>query len=233
MRGGRTLHWLHRVGYFTTALIALELGFFGYHTVRFWAEERKRDEWRIEESRTHEGRLKPSKDVVTGPDLVDLINELPSPNARSSDTFRFAAMRSLDRTWYAYSVEIPNIRGDAVGILLIFYRKYGPDGQWHVERSDIPFHMPRSQVEEALSEIDRIVSGWPGESGRLCIDGTGVAFERIQRGRAISGIGSATCSNHYGRLSLRALAVVEHVLPASLRPKDLSWSIPAASTNAR
>jgi hypothetical protein len=92
--GGTRRKWLrslHRIGYFTTALIAAELLAIAFLATRGWLQEREMRAARIEESRTYEGPLLATGDRFVRGSAIYLFGQLPPLHSLHGDGLRFVA----------------------------------------------------------------------------------------------------------------------------------------------
>lgn len=212
-----TRKWLHRIGYVTTVVVALQLIVIGCFAAREWPEARRRHRYALELTRTHSGGLRPDT-VRFRPDELDLLGTLPGSGP--ANEFRFVAMPSLRGSSFAYSLAQRSATEPASGILNIFPRKLETDR--FEETQTVRFTLPAASARIFLDRVASLTTDWKGEDSG-CLDGTGVAFELKINGNVTSGRGNAACSEHYGELSLQALKPVARLIPTELRPAGKSW----------
>ena len=186
------LIWLHRIGYVTTALIAVELILIAYATARAWLQERKFRAAQIEETRTHQGPLLPNDERYVRGEAVDLLGRLPASEGLHGDGLRFVAMPSFNRSHFAVAVSMPEPSArEAEGVLMRF--DWQNSGALLSQRQ---FHLPATAYRSLVTKIDRLTDGWPGDPG-FCVDGSPTAFERFAAGASHPELGTAisTMSN--------------------------------------
>jgi hypothetical protein len=217
MMRNRTMIWLHRIGYVTTAIVAAELLGLGVLSIHLWKEDRKRLVYAMEQTRTHQGPIV-AQDIRYRPDELDLLATLPPLKTNS---LRFIAMPSLRGSWFALAISVPPHGNRAEGVLKVFAH---PDGRQEmlIVKKTITFSMSKPSANRLLLDVERMTHNWRGE--RLgCLDGTGVAFELSARNGVTSGGGNSACSYHYGALSLLVQESVRHLLPVYERPIGEDW----------
>lgn len=219
----RSLIWLHRIGYVTTAIVALELLGVAAMAIRFGPEVKERRAFALAQTRTHAGPLKPDE-VRFRPDQIDVLSTLPRMDAPNG--LRFAAMPSLRDPWFAYSLSVPSHGDRAEGTLNILPRQLEDEGPGAIRT--IKFTMPLASARALLSKVSGLTKDWAGEESR-CLDGTRVAFEFVADGIVTSGVGNSACSEHYGRISLLVLNSVKNIIPKEVRPAGKSWRINSTS----
>ncbi|MBQ1541946.1 hypothetical protein C5708_08760 [Caulobacter sp. CCUG 60055] len=66
--------------------------------------------------------------------------------------------------------------------------------------------MPKVEYLRAAQQFDAMTDNWGGATDSVCFDGMPVAFERIKGGVVTSGIGNASCSEHYRAIDQLAAA---------------------------
>jgi hypothetical protein len=210
------MKWLHRVGYVTTAIVAIlalrmvQLAWQGHR------EMQRTEAIAREESRTREGALTAEREATA----VGLAAGLPKPEALAGDGFRFVAMPSFGDQWYALAVWKPKDSNEAAGMLIGWVRD--PRENTETPREPQSFAMPAAAYAAMMTSFDRLADGWPGD-GTMCLDGTPVAFERVRGARIVSGSGSASCTDHYKALSAIVLRGVKPFAPLGSLEVDSEW----------
>lgn len=222
MQTSGMLKWLHRIGYATTLIVAIELLGIGGVVVRQWQIERQRSAAGVERTRTHYGRLRIAEPRVFRPDEMDLLAALPPLAGRGDGGFRFVAIPSFGRRWYAYSVSLPSSAAQAHGMILVFDNPAG-DNARQGPRKSLGFTMSRATATRLMAALDNLTRGWKGEGGDSGLDGTLVAFERVERGHVSSGSGNSSCSDHYKLLSQIALAPIKSLFRHGDSPATSDW----------
>ena len=186
--------WLHRIGYFTTALVAAELLLLAFAFSASWVSNRQFRAHQMEDSRTQEGPLQAAdKDIVRG-SAVYLFDQLPPLGTLHGDGLRFVAMPSFNRSHFAVAIFMPQPNADAAqGVVSVFdeQNNYAPVSQRQ-------FQMPVAAFRSLAAKLDTMTDGWPGDS-TMMLDGTPTAFERVRGRRITSGIGN---SDHYDRVAM-------------------------------
>lgn len=215
-RRRKWLHWLHRIGYITTALIVAELLAIAFFATRGWLQEREMRAARIEESRTHEGPLRANGDRFGRGSAVYLFGQLPPLGGLHADGLRFVAMPSFNRTHFAIAISLPKPgAAQAQGVVERFDQQnsYAPLGQRQ-------FQMPASAYHSLVAKIDSLADGWRGEAN-WCLDGTPTAFERVRGQRVTSGIGN--CERHYEQVAALVWNYMRRFAPADDLPSRADW----------
>jgi hypothetical protein len=195
MPSPKALRWLHVVGYFTTAIVALELGAIGSVLAMDWARNQRMSAAARERTRTHEGPLSAWLDQsprALGEERK-LVLKLAPLDVRQSDGFRFVAMPSFGKQWFALALHAKG--NEARGVLVSVTRSDTRNGAAESERT---FSMPLPAYQAMVARVDRFSDSWKGDSG-YWLDGTTAAFERVRGGRVTSGMGNS--ATHYARLA--------------------------------
>lgn len=212
----RWLVWLRRVGYVTTVLIAVQLTFLAFFSVKQWLDRRDMYAQVREESRTHETALLESDDSLVRQSALRSLAALPPLDGLNGDGLRFVALPSFGMNNYALAVFLPRNAQQAVGVLIV--TSNGVKGATTYQRQ---FRMPASAYRTFVTDVDRRTDGWPGDAD-MCLDGTPAAFERVRGSRVTSGIGN--CSPHYKALKAVVLRAVRHFAPDEDLPAGDDWT---------
>ena len=184
MPSARLLTWLHRIGYVTTVIVAIELIALGVVRYRAAANGRSVEARMRDAARTHDGPL-----LSHAPRTRSPLSLIPELTALSGDSLSLIAKHSLQRRWYAISL---SATGDRVEGLLATVCEDGtgrPDERPNPTR----FALPRAEWLAMAKQLDRQTDGYDG--GQLMsLDGVSVAFERRRGARITSGTGN---TSHY------------------------------------
>lgn len=211
----RWLIWLHRLGYLTTAVIAIELGIVGSVLGREWLRNRELHAKLVDDSRTQETPVQENGEPYVRGSAVKLFAKLPPLQALHGDGLRFVAMPSFGTSDYALAVSLPSGAPYASGTLIVIDK---------TNESRTPstreFRVPSPAFQRLVAELDRLTDGWPGNDDR-CLDGTPAAFERVRRARITSGIGN--CSPHYDRVKFLVLNAMRRFAPGPDLPTEDDW----------
>ena len=171
----------------------------------------------LDESRTHERALAVTSNDLLEEDGAKLIVRLPPLVTLGEGGLRFAAMPSFSKRWYAVAISKRQTFGHVQ--LLVFDDQANGAASGPVERD---FDLSAEHYAKLTAAIGELLENWPGEN-QTCVDGTPIAIEQNWRGRVLSGVGNASCSEHYGRVSSLIFDVVRGTLPRdSLVPP--SWT---------
>lgn len=212
----RWLRWVHRIGYFTTVLIAIQLCIVAVVLGREWL---RHYEWRkqeIEESRTHETPLLPTSDQWVRGTAINRLGKMTPLADLHGDGLRFVAMPSFGSMEYGVVLSMPRSDSEsATGAITTF------DKAEHGAVRHRTFDMPAAEYRKLTSQIDDLTDSWPGNVDVRCLDGTPAGFERVRAIRITSGIGN--CGEHYERLKTLMLAVVRKYAPGKDLPTEDSW----------
>ncbi|RZF59059.1 hypothetical protein EWE75_23825 [Sphingomonas populi] len=192
MLSPRVLRWLHRIGYLTTIVVALEACAIGYFAHKNWQLRQNA----IESTRTHTGPMTAASAGYVAKDVDRLLITLPPLQRLPDGSLRLAVMPSFGREWFAIALAPRSI--GTVATLIVAHRNTatpsGIDG-WGTPQH---FTVPRDVYSRMISDIDQLVERWPGEAN-LWTDGTPLAFERKKQGRVFSGFGNSP--SHYGKVA--------------------------------
>lgn len=85
----------------------------------------------------------------------------------------------------------------AKGILVVYVRESRQQPSGSYARAE--FSLPLGAYLQAVNRIDALADGYRG-SPKMCLDGTGFAFERTKTGKPITG-GGNVCIDHYREIS--------------------------------
>lgn len=211
------LKWLHRVGYVTTTLVAVQiLLIVGVICWEQW-ETVRRFQLLREWSKTQEGPLK-HDDRLPVDDLSAYLKRLPPTAGMNGDGFRFVVAPSFSQSDYAFSLSLKRGASQADGHLYTFAsRTHALTGPSRA------FAVPAWDYRRYADAMDRLTDGWPG-ADEGCTDGAPVAFERIRGARVTSGRGN--CSSHYDRIKRLNLALIRRFAPSSDLPTEKDWYRP-------
>lgn len=206
----QTLKWLHRIGYICTVLVALELIVLAGLATAGWLGHRRMDAMTMAESRTHDGPVSADKHRLGA---FETLKPLPSLASLEGNGFRFAAMPGLGWYWYALSL---GGKGDEVQGTLIVTQRASKDNQDFAPPTIKRFTMPRAAYARFMAGVDTLTHTYDGDKG-MCIDGIGVAFERVRGTQVISGEGNGGCSDYYRAIQTAVLPVVQQAAGADWR----------------
>jgi hypothetical protein len=216
-RSPARLQWLHRVGYVTTTLVAIQILFIiGAICWDEWDEARRTRSW-WEWSKTQEGPLK--RDTrLPNDDLLDYLRQLLPIASLHGDGFHFVVTPSFSQSDYAFTLSLRQGAKSAKGSLYVL-------GSRTPEAVVQPraFTVPAWDYRRYADVMDRLTDGWPG-ADEGCTDGAPVAFERIRGERVTSGRGN--CSPHYGRIKRLNLALIRRFAPGPDLPTERDWYRP-------
>jgi len=161
----------------------------------------------LDESRTHERSLAVTSNDLLEEDGAKLLARLPPLVTLGEGGLRFAAMPSFSRRWYAVAISKRQTSGHVQ--LMVFDDQANGAASEPVERD---FDLSAEHYAKLTAEVGELLGDWPGET-HICLDGTPIAIEQNWRGRVLSGVGNASCSEHYGRVSSLIFDVVRGTLP--------------------
>lgn len=212
----RWQRWLHRIGYFTTFLVFVELALLGYLATQDWLDRRQFSADLTEKSRTHETSLLPNGDPYVRGNAIRLLTKLPPLNSLHGNGLRFVAMPSFGTTDYGISIflEQPDA-SHATGVLITVNKRESKSST-----SQRQFDIPVSAYRSFVTRLDKLTDDWPGDENS-CLDGSPAAFERVRGNRITSGIGN--CSKHYDQLRFSVLDVVRRYAPGDDLPTEDDW----------
>ena len=211
------LKWLHRIGYGTTALVAIQiLVIIGTACWLQWEEaHRSRTWWAL--SKTQEGPVKPDARLPND-DMLDYLRRLPPITGLHGNGFRFVVTPSFSQSDYAFTLSFTQGAKRAEGVLYIFGTRT-PDAVTQRRAFTVPAWNYRRYAEV----MDQLTDGWPG-ADEGCADGAPVAFERLRGERVTSGRGN--CSPHYDRVKRLNLALIRRFAPGPDLPTEHDWYRP-------
>lgn len=210
--------WLHRVGYLTTAIVAVELAFIGYLAGAEWLHRYRVETRAIEVSRTHAGPLRTDGTEYARGRAIDFLRPLPSLQSMPGDGLRFVAIPSFGSIDYGVIISRGKTGREKVNAVLI---GVGDDPSGSFERH---FTIPQAEYDRFAVQFDALVDGWPGDIYDAgCLDGTITAFERKRGGKVSSGIGN--CSPHYQEIRRLMRDIVSRFAPGKDVPTTDAWML--------
>lgn len=144
---------------------------------------------------------------------------LPEHATLGPNGIRFLALPSLSHTSYGLFLKAEN-DGGASGEFIVFrHSATAPTQLIHH-----PIRIPEMPYRDFLKAIDDSADGYWG-SAQMCLDGTGILFERIRGSRVTSGNGNY-CTAHYERISMIVLNFVRQNVASPDLPRESSWWLP-------
>ena len=210
------LRWLHRIGYVTTALVTAFGLFFGYLWLGFSAPD-----WPGE---TAERPLDEVWEEWGDYGASAVLDSLPKREAMAGSGLRLVIMPSFS-DWFGLAIYRTS-DGRAAGVL-----SRQQQGQWNpsdpdkpippVEIRRIAFVIPSAEYYHFLGWFDDWLKEHRDEDRVPCLDGAPIAFERLNGGAVVSGMGN--CEEHFTLLGQRALALVKRQVPSAKLPADPGW----------
>lgn len=215
------LAWLHRIGYVTTIIVAVEAVGLGFLAWNLWENVYRAEARTAQESRTRDGSFSIRDGDLLRRDAARSLAPLPPLSSMAGNGFRFAAMPSFSDRWFSAALYLPRDSNEAEGVLATLL---GDDEKART-LSVVKFSVPRARYLGFIQRIDALADGWAGDRD-LCMDGTTVAFERVNGARITSGIGNAICSKHYGEISASVLSLLRQYGPRDILPSESDW-VPA------
>lgn len=215
--GKRWLKWLHRVGYATTVIVALQITFIAALIGYQWYDHRQRMLAYIEQTRTFEGPLSSVDGDLLREMAARRLNEMTAISAMHGEGLRFVALPSLSTTEYGVVIYLrESADAEAAGVLTTFSSQQ-PEKLLHRA-----FKMPADDYRRLMSRVDMLTDGWPGSAeGWGWLDGSAIGFERVRGKRITSGIGSN--SDHYRKLGDVMLAAIRRFAPGDDLPNEENW----------
>jgi hypothetical protein len=170
--------WLHRIGYVTTVIVAVELcaiavlfSVSAIYEHRRWQAVARRTAYKL-------GPL-PREEGWTS------LDGLPPPASLGPDGFRFVAAPGLG--YYVYGLSFRGSAGgkDAIGRLIVDHQPdTGP-----ATRASFECRMRDASYRRLMAALDRELDGFSGDGAQF-LDGTSLGFERTRGGRTTSGTGN-------------------------------------------
>lgn len=211
---------LHRLGYLTTALIALQLCYVAFHLVKAETRDFRRDVAQIAESRTFAGPLSPVEgDEWIRPHLIEHLGELKGLSELRPAGLRFVALPSFGRAEYALWLSLGDGDAQANGELRVIIR--GEDNQTEVKFETLDISATRAEAAALFNEIDALTRNYAGQSDGVCVDGTAIGYERIA-GQAIWS-GGGNCQRLYVKVRSLVLNFVRSNVKSPLLPTEDDW----------
>lgn len=219
----RWLRYVHRVGYATTALVALQMLFVAATIGSEWWGQRQIDATQRAQTRTHVGALvlDPRNMLTAGRSaLLDL---LPDEAERADESFRIAIDPSRSVYRYALAI-IPSANRDgpaAVDFISAADDACDLDTPPTITRRS--FSIATADYRAFAKWFDETTDNYRG-STLAVLDGTDFAFERRRGEQTTSGAGNIP--DHHGKLAARLLTLLKPHLSGADIPTDESWHIP-------
>lgn len=210
--------WIHRIGYLTTAIVALQCSALGALWIYSLVTRNDAPIY----SGTNEHELRAEGDRWVRGSAIRSLSFVPGAKALSGDGIRLAVMPSFS-DWYAVAISARPGAKRATGVIVRLqqpsYRPDSPDTP-PIEIARAAFPIPLEDYREFASWFEQHVDGFGG-GGDLCLDGAPVAFERINGDRTLSGVGN--CEAHYDEIRMRSLAFLKRYVPVETLPADADW----------
>jgi hypothetical protein len=200
------MRWLHRAGYVCTAIVALQLVAISFYVGRDWLRY-----MRIEEEQRKDTATRPGPIGAYGP----LADRTPGLSSLDPDSARIFAEPALEDVAYGLSVSARDRQSNAAAVLVRWRR--APSHEF--DRTE--FVIPAEAYGAAMAELDARADGFQGD-GSLCLDGTGISFERRRGNSVVSGAGNA-CSDHYQAISDIFLRLAQRFGPVFVDDLDRGW----------
>ncbi|AYJ87584.1 hypothetical protein D3Y57_18750 [Sphingomonas paeninsulae] len=173
------LKYLHWFGYFSTAVVGLQMLFVGYFGL---AELKRRDALRETTLMQQGPALNRLKNPYYDRSEIDLLNQLPPISALAPDGFRLVVMPSFGDTNFAISLH--RTPEGAEGLMVI-----KPISGKDVSLQSVRITLSSSSYMKLISKLDTLASSWKGAIYGA-MDGTGIVFERVKGGSVTSGVGN-------------------------------------------
>jgi len=188
--------WLHRVGYLTTLIVALEAAAIGYYGYQDWRFRRDMAAATQDRTRTKTGPVKADGSDLVSESVLSLLSTLPSLASLPNDSLRFVSMPSFGPDWFA--IALRRTADGATATLVIAHRDMGSAD--HIRAFEAPkqFAIAQQPLERMLIQFDQQVEGWNGDRS-MWTDGTPIAFERKKDGQITSGQGNSP--THYAEVA--------------------------------
>lgn len=192
---GQATKWLHRIGYVCTIVVALQILVLCAYQIADWRTDRELRGY----SRTHDVPLAAFPDSWEAKAALAYLITLPSLEDMQGNGFRFASMPALATGGHYGLAIFKDNTGKAKGYLWVRYtnqRKFEHD-----------FSIATTSYDRLVKQIDAMTIGYEGSADDFCLDGSPVAFERVDGSKIRSGVGN--CSAHYQKLASTVLAFLE------------------------
>lgn len=215
------LRWVHRIGYVSTALVFCFGLFFAFAIFHTWSSPLISGR-----AASFEGGLDEAWREWSDHGGSAVLAALPGRDAMHGSGLRLVIMPSFS-DWFGLAVHAdPGAGGTAV---LSHQQKppWNPDDPLPpVEIERHAFALSAREHADFLEWFDEWAGRNSGEQYWPCLDGTAVAFERIEGAQVLAGRGN--CERHYDELRQHTLALVKRHLPEVVRSLSADWHDDAA-----
>jgi len=212
------LRWLHRIGYLTTGLVVLLALWAAYIALEFPLPGHKQD-W---DGNLVQQELEKASERFTRSGGDAVLAALPSRSEMAGSELRIVVMPSFS-DWFGVGL-YRRSDGTAAGILSRHQQpSWNPDDPLKpVEIGRYSFQISAEEYHRFHSWFDRWLRKYGRDNGRYaCLDGTPIAFERVQGSKIVSGMGN--CERHYELIKQYTLAFVKRHVPQAPLPADANW----------
>ena len=145
-------------------------------------------------------------------------SSLPYASPSVTDGFRYIDMPSFN-DWYSLTLQSVSSGADGSSAIVHHNNEGGMIDAKITPGAVEHFHMPTSAYRALVQRVDALVSGWNAKAdGQVCMDGVIIAFERVRAGQVLTGVGNASCSDHYAQLESIVFEAVGPYLHAVQMP---------------
>lgn len=220
------VRYLHRLGYVTTAVVAVQLAVLGYMTWHNWHSEQVRRQIGQQASLMRDGPIQRwlSDSYRFGSqDAWIMVGLLPPAAEMGPDGFRFLALPSLSDVKVA--VAMTRTEDGARGTLVLRniprHANICTCDDPLVLDQKIEIRMSAQEYQRLMAAIDGLARRWNGDDGAY-LDGTAIIWERTQGGGLATGIGNSPL--FYGEISQRLHEVMRPHVPDLARFDD-GWNL--------
>lgn len=143
---------------------------------------------------------------------------LPYASPSLTDGLRYVDMPSFN-DWYSLTLQA-GPSGAEGSSAIVHHGNEGGRIDAHITAGPVEhFHMPPAAYRALVQRVDALVRQWSEKAdGQICMDGVTVAFERVHLKETLSGVGNASCSEHYGKLQSVVFVAVAPYLHAVQMP---------------
>ena len=102
----RYTNLLHRIGYLTTAIVALQVFALMFLVVSSFSKQVSEDRRQIDKTKTNFGPLRPNDDEFVRPELIKLLDHSQTLEALGPNGLRFAIMPSTGFASYTLTIAV-------------------------------------------------------------------------------------------------------------------------------
>lgn len=249
MRDRPWIIYLHRLGYVTTLIVALQLAAIAYVTWHEWHISQVQNEARRQASMMRAGTAERwiyDRMGQGGHDAWAMMKLLSPQPKLSPDGFRFVALPSFGDREFGVEMKRTPAGVNAMLVLAPVKDAAGKDGavkdgalgdgaissaetdHCHMLKQGdaaapavrkIAFRLTTAQYDQLVSTIDEIADTWRGDDSAT-LDGTWIIWERTRGGRVAVGMGNHP--HFYGDISAAIYAALQPHVP-ELAHLDSSW----------